>query len=77
MAVADLELAPLRHANPTAAQSRHENADIWQPRHSHDGTIAAELTALNLPEGQAAAAVVSEDPGPGEAFFRVLYGRRS
>jgi hypothetical protein len=50
---------------------------VWQPRHWHDGTIAAELAALNLAQGQAAAAVVSDDPDPEAAFFRVLYGRRS
>jgi hypothetical protein len=54
-----------------------QDAAVWQPRHWHDGTIAAELAALNLPEGQAAAAVVSEDPDLEQAFFRVLYGRRS
>jgi hypothetical protein len=54
-----------------------QDAAIWQPQHWRDGTIAAELAALNLPEDQAAAAVVSDDPDPEQAFFRVLYGRRS
>jgi hypothetical protein len=49
---------------------------VWQPRHWHDGTIAAELAALNLPKGQAAAAVVSDEPDPETAFFRALYGPR-
>jgi hypothetical protein len=53
-----------------------QDAAVWQPCHWHDGTIAAELGALNLPEGQAAAAVASEDPDPEKAFFRVLYGHR-
>jgi hypothetical protein len=35
---------------------------VWQPCHWHDGTVAAELAALNLAEGQAAAAVVNDDP---------------
>jgi hypothetical protein len=51
--------------------------EVWQPRHWHDGTIAAALAALNLPQGQAAAAVASDDRDPEAAFFRVLYGPRS
>jgi hypothetical protein len=52
-----------------------QDAEVWQPRHWHDGTIAAELAALNLPENQAAAAVVSYYPDPGAAFFRACTRR--
>jgi hypothetical protein len=51
-----------------------QDAGVWQPRHWHNGTIAGELEALNLAEGQAAAAVVGEDPE--KAFFRALYASR-
>jgi hypothetical protein len=53
-----------------------QDAGVWQPRHWHDGTIAAELAALNLPQGQAADAVVSDDPDPERAFWAKLYGPR-
>jgi hypothetical protein len=53
-----------------------QDAAVWRPRHWYDGTIAAELATLNLPPGQAAAAVVSDDPDPQAAFFRALYGPR-
>jgi hypothetical protein len=46
-----------------------QDAAVWQPRHGHDGTIAVELAALNPAAGQAAAAVVSEDPDPEQVFF--------
>jgi len=49
---------------------------VWKPADWHAGRIAAELEALNLPPGQAATAVVSDDPDPERAFFRALYGPR-
>ena len=48
----------------------------WVPGDWHSGQIAAEITALNLPPGQDAEAVVSDEPDPEQAFFRALYGGR-
>jgi hypothetical protein len=53
-----------------------QDAAVWQPRHLHDGMIAAELAALNLPGGQDATVVVSDDPDPERAFWAKLYGPR-
>jgi hypothetical protein len=53
-----------------------QDAGVWKPADWHDGTIATELAELNLSEGQAGAPVVSDDPDPEQAFFRVLYGLR-
>lgn len=46
----------------------------WIPGDWRSGVIQAEITALNLPPGQEAAAVVSDDEDPERAFFRALYG---
>jgi len=43
--------------------------------HAH-GTIAAELAALNLAEGQAAAASAGQGPDPERAFSGKLYSPR-
>jgi hypothetical protein len=53
-----------------------QDAAVWQPRHWHDGTIAAELAALNLPTGQDATVLVSDDPDAERAFWVKLYGPR-
>jgi hypothetical protein len=53
-----------------------QDASVWQPRHWRDGTIAAELAALNLPPGQDAAVLASDDSDPERAFWAKLYGPR-
>ena len=49
----------------------------WVPGDWRSGQIQAEITALNLPPGQEATAVVSSDPDPERAFFRALYGGKA
>jgi hypothetical protein len=56
-------------------ESAGQDSGEWVPGDWHSGQIAAEITALNLPPGQEAAAVTSSDLDPEEAF-RVLYGGR-
>jgi hypothetical protein len=46
----------------------------WVPGDWRSGQIQAEITALNLPLGQEAAAVTSAKEDPERAFFRALYG---
>src|SRR5690242_2264840 len=47
---------------------------VWRPADWRSGRIAAALEALNLSAGQAAAAVVSDDPEL--AFWRALHTPR-
>jgi hypothetical protein len=53
--------------------SAGEDYAEWVPGDWRSGQIQAEITALNLPPGQEAVAVVSEED-PERAFFRALYG---
>ena len=54
--------------------SAREDYAEWVPGDWRSGQIQAEITALNLPPGQEAAAVVSGEEDPERAFYRALYG---
>ena len=68
--------APPRSAGLALAADLGRGGDYaeWVPGDWRSGQIQAEITALNLPPGQEATAVVSSDPDPERAFFRALYG---
>jgi hypothetical protein len=48
-----------------------QDAGEWRPADWNDGTIAAELAALNGQNTQ-----VGREPDPVRAFYRALYGNR-
>ncbi|HYB19019.1 MAG TPA: hypothetical protein VEF71_26615 [Streptosporangiaceae bacterium] len=55
-------------------QSAGQDYAEWVPGDWRSGQIQAEITALNLPPGQDAAAVADAEEDPERAFFRALYG---